>query len=261
MKSHVLAVLLCTASLLPARGSDNLWVGVWRLDPARSHFVGTTFTYSQTADGMYHYSEGPKSTYTSFRIDGHEYKTDGTSTSTWTAVGDNAWDTIHRTRGAVVEHVHRQLSSDRNTFSMTANGTLPDGTPTHDTVVYRRSTAGTGLLGRWISTKTESSAPFTIVILPSPAGTYHWEAPAYKAALEGRLDGSDIVITGPQVSPGSTATYRRITSHRIVHSLKVNGIAFSVGVQTLARDGRSFTDVTWVPGKRYERSIGVFIKQ
>lgn len=261
MRKSCLVLMLYAVSFLPACAADNPWVGTWKLDPARSHFVGWTFTYSQSADGMYHYSDGPKGTETNFRIDGVEYRTQGASTSTWTAAGDNAWDTIHKTNGILVERVHRQLSPDGSIFDMTIDGTKPDGGTYHDRLVFKRLTAGKGLLGKWISTKVDISVPDTILILPSPSGIYRWQAPAYKMTVEGKLDGSDIPVRGPLVSPGSMVTEKQINPYRIIHTFKIKGRVETVGVRTLTHDGGSFEDVTWIPGKRSETSTGVYVKQ
>jgi hypothetical protein len=41
--------------------------------------------------------------------------------------------------------------------------------------------------------------------------------------------------------------------------MKVNGKEDSEGVQTLAADGRSYTDVSWSAGKESEKQIAVFV--
>ncbi len=261
MKRLLLIYILCGTSFLSVHASENLWVGTWTLDPARSHLIGSSFTYSQTADGMYHYSEGPKSTYTSFRMDGREYSTGGTSTSTWTVAGDNAWDTVHKTNGVVTGRIHRQLSADGTFFYMTAEGMQPDGVTYHDSLTYKRLTAGEGLLGRWVSTKVDSSVADTIVVLAAPRSLYRWEVPAYKVAIEAKLDGSDTAITGPLVSPGRTVALKQLNSHRILYTYKLNGTVESVEIQTLAGDGKTFTDVSWTPGKRSERSTALYVRQ
>jgi hypothetical protein len=42
---------------------------------------------------------------------------------------------------------------------------------------------------------------------------------------------------------------------------KVNGKATGYGIQTLAADGKSFTDVSWSPGKESEKSTAFYAKQ
>ena len=50
--------------------------------------------------------------------------------------------------------------------------------------------------------------------------------------------------------------------HRTVHyTLKIDGKVESQGVQTLAADGRSYTDVSSSPGKENEKQTAVWTKQ
>jgi len=41
---YFLALLSATTLAIAA---DNPWIGTWKLDPAKSHFTGDTFTYSK----------------------------------------------------------------------------------------------------------------------------------------------------------------------------------------------------------------------
>jgi hypothetical protein len=43
--------------------------------------------------------------------------------------------------------------------------------------------------------------------------------------------------------------------------LKYQGKADMYGVQTMAADGKSYTDVTWPAGKPNEKTTGVYVKQ
>jgi hypothetical protein len=49
MKKLLLACVLALVSTMPTLAADNPWIGTWKLDPAKSHFTGDTFTYYPTA--------------------------------------------------------------------------------------------------------------------------------------------------------------------------------------------------------------------
>jgi len=48
---------------------------------------------------------------------------------------------------------------------------------------------------------------------------------------------------------------------KIKYVMKIDGKTDNVGEQTLAADGRSFSDTNWNPGKADEKTTGIYIKQ
>jgi hypothetical protein len=260
MKKFLLVCALTVFAVLPAFATDNPWIGTWTLDLNKSQFTGDTFTYSKAANGMMHYSDGSVVSF-DFGIDGKEYKTVYNRTTTWTAAGDNAWDTVAKADGKVLSKTHRQLSADGKTLTITSTGTRPDGTAFKDETIYTRVTGTTGLVGKWRSTKVTISAPDSFVISSPSPGITHWDIPAYKETVQGKFDGTDLPITGPDVPPGLTIAVKAVSSTKHSYVVKVNGKPDSYGVQTLASDGKSFTDVSWSAGKPGEKGTGVYVKQ
>src|ERR1700719_3316258 len=72
MRKLLLAVALLAVPALSAAAANDPWTGTWKLDPAKSHFTGDTFTYSKLANGLMHYSNGSTQGF-DFGIDGKEY--------------------------------------------------------------------------------------------------------------------------------------------------------------------------------------------
>jgi hypothetical protein len=260
MKKLLLVCCLSVVAILPALAADNPWIGTWKLDPAKSHFTGDTFTYSNAANGMMHFSDGSIVNF-DFGIDGKEYKTIYDRTTTWTTAGDNAWDSVTKANGKVVSKTHRELSADGKTLTFTASGTKPDGTTFQDVSVYTRVTGTAGLVGKWRSTKVTISAPDAFIVSSPSPGIMHWDIPAFKETVNGKFDGSDLPITGPEVPPGLTIAVTPSSPTKHSYTVKVKGKPDSYGVQTLAADGKSFTDVSWSPGKEAEKSTALFVKQ
>jgi hypothetical protein len=79
--------------------------------------------------------------------------------------------------------------------------------------------------------------------------------------VEGRTDGSDIPLTGPTVPPDATISFKALTPTKMRYVMKIGGKTDNTGEQTLAADGRSFTDVNWNAGKEDEKTTGVYVKQ
>jgi hypothetical protein len=259
-----MTLILCSVLALQAGmalAADTPWNGTWKLDPAQSHFTGDTFTVTKGAGNMLHFADGSTASY-DFGLDGKEYKTWANRMTSWTAIGNNAWDTVTQADGKVLAKAHRQLSADGKTLSITSTGTRPDGVAFRDEAVYERVSGTAGLVGTWRSIKvSEPNGPHEFVISSPAPGVLHYGVPDMKASAEGRADGSDNPLTGPDMPPGATISFKMLSPTKIHYVMKINGKTDSVGEQTLASDGSSFSDINWTPGKENEKSTGVYLKQ
>jgi hypothetical protein len=259
-----LTLVLCSALALQvstAIAADSPWSGTWKLDASQSHFTGDTFTLAKGPGSLLHYSDGSTASY-DFGVDGKEYKTWANRTTTWTPAGNDAWDTVTHADGKELVKSHRQLSADGKTLTITFTGTRPDGVAFRDEEVYERVSGTAGLIGTWRSIKvSEPSGPREFVISSPGPGVLHYEVPDMKASAEGRTDGSDNPLTGPTMPPGMTISFKVLSPTKIRYVTKVNGKTDNLGEESLAADGRSFTDMNWNPGKESEKTTGVYLKQ
>jgi hypothetical protein len=260
MQKLLLACALLALSALSSHAADNAWVGTWKLDIAKSHFTGDTFTYTQAANGLMHYSNGSDVNF-DFGIDGKEYMSAYGRSVIWTAAGDNAWNTVVMFNGNVFSKVHRQISPDGKTYTITMERTRPDGSAYSEEDVYVRETGTTGLVGKWRSTKVTLSAPDTCVISSPAPAIIRMEYPEFKSSVEGKTDGTDNAYTGPLVPTGMTVSFKMLSPSELSYTYKFDGKPRLYGTQTLSADGKILTDVSWNPGKENEKSTGVYIKQ
>jgi hypothetical protein len=260
MKKLLLASALVILPALSAFAADNAWVGTWKLDLEKSQFTGNTFTILKSENGLYHFSNGSNVGF-DFGIDGKEYKTVYGRTVIWTAAGDNAWDTVRKQNGIVLANIHRQLSPDGKTLTMTETGTKPDGSTFNNENVYTRVSGSQGLIGKWKSTKARISAPDSYVVSAPSEGVMRWEIPEYKEIVEGKTDGSDLPVTGPTAPAGLTLSIKILSPTKLIYKVKVNGQLNETSIETLSADGRTLTIVSWNPGRKSEKSTAVFIKQ
>ena len=257
--------ILCSLLTLPAGAAcaaDSPWNGTWKLDLQKSHLTGQTITYSARPGGMLHYDDGSTASF-DFGLDGKEYKTWADHTMVWTAAGKNAWDTLTRADGKVRAKGHVALSEDGKTLTMTSTGTRPDGQDFHEVDVFTRVDGSDGLVGTWRTAKVTgpTGLPQTFVISSPAAGALHYEIPDMKASAEGSTDGTDHPLTGPTVPPGATISFKRLAPTKIKYTIKINGQPDSIGVQSIAADGGSFTDTNWNPGRESEKTTAVYVKQ
>ena len=241
-----------------AMATENPWTGTWKLDLAQSHLAGDTFTYSKGPGELFHYSDGVVAY--DFGTDGKEYKSAYDRTTRWTQAGPNTWDSVTSVNGKVLAKIHRELSADGKTLTINYSGTRPDGAKFNDQDVYTRVAGSEGLLGTWKSIKV-SGAPQTFVIASPAPGSLRYNIPEWQASAEGTADGSDHPLVGGNTPAGMTVSFKFVTPTKIKYVIKVNGKEDSEGVSTLAADGRSYTDVSWNPGKENEKQTSVYVKQ
>ncbi len=261
MRTHWIVCSLLALPAASALAAESPWTGTWKLDQTHSHLTGETMSFSKGAGGQMHFSDGSTTNY-DFAVDGKDYKAWANRTMTWTAPAKNTWVSVLKADGKVLATGHRELSADGKTLSETWTGTRPDGSSFHDEVVLTRESGTDGLIGTWRTTKVSGGGgPQEFVISAPAAGVLHYEVPDMKASAEGRLDGSDNALTGPTMAPGTTISFEALSPTKVRYVMKVNGKPEGQGEQTIAADGRSFSDVSWSPGKESEKTTGVYVKQ
>lgn len=260
MKKLLLACALLVLPSFAAFAAESPWVGTWKLDPSKGHIVGDSFVYSKAPNGLIHYSDGSTASF-DFGLDGKEYKSWGNHTTIWTATGNNSWNAVVKQDGAIIYETRRELSADGKTLTIATTGKRPDGSPSNDVTVYRRVGGGTGLIGKWRSTKAEIPSPSAFTISSPSPGVLRIETPSYKTTFEGKTDGTDSAVKGPTVPPGFTGSIKVTAPRTLSYVYKLNGKPDSYSVDTLAADGKSFTSVSWNPGMKSEKTTSVFIRQ
>jgi len=260
MKRLLLACAFIALPSLAAVGAEVPWAGTWKLDVAKSHQTGEAVSFSKRPDGLIRYSDGTALRY-DFRVDGKEYKTYSNRTATWTAVGRHAWNTVIKEDGIVVKEGRRELSPDEKTLTLTIAGRLPDGSPMTNVLTYARASGDSGLLGKWHSTKSEFSAPDIVVISSPSPGVLRVELPTYRYVAEGKTDGTEFSPSGPMVSAGRTTSMKRLSPNKLSYINKLDGKPDSYSIQSIAPDGKSFTEVSWNAGTPSKKTTSVYFKQ
>lgn len=241
------------------QAADSPWTGTWKLDPARSHFTGQTFTYSKGPGELLHYEDGSTASF-DFGIDGKDYKAYSNRTISWTATGTNTWDTVLKAEGKVRSTGHFELSADGKTLNTVLTGTRPDGSAFREEDTFARVTGTDGLIGTWRAAKVVGpSVPQTFVLSTPASGVLHVDVPDMKASVEGRTDGSDHPLMGGP--PGITVSTKTLSSTKLRYVFKMNGKTDNMGEWNMAADGGSFTDMNWIPGRENEKTTAVYVKQ
>ena len=251
------AVVAGTLLLAPALAHASPFEGAWKLDPAKSHFEGDTYSFTRTAKG-FRYSNGSTLSYV-FAIDGKDYPTIESRSAAWSKSADGGFDTVSKANGKVVSKGHWMISPDGKT--LTADFTIyrPDGSTETEHDVSKRLAGGAGLAGRWQDVKVQVETEAMTITTPAE-GRVEIRFPKSQEVVAGRLDGSPSPITGPTIPAGAQASYKALGPNKWIYTISLKGKVYDKGTLSVSADGATLTQKSWIPGKEAEASTAVFTK-
>jgi hypothetical protein len=233
------AALLLSAAML-FQGTQSPVVGTWKLNPAKSHFTGTTISYEQLPAGaMRSTAEGQSY---EFKVDGQPYAGTFGDTVMWKAVSASSWQVVHR-RNTPLGTDAIAVSADGKTLTVNSTGTLPDGTAYDDTAAFARVSGGPGLAGTWKSTKVTISSPLVIEFSPYEGDGITWKIPALHGTVNLKFDGKDNPVDAPTVPADFTVAATAAGPRAFTLVEKLGGKVVYRARYTLSADGRTLTAV------------------
>jgi hypothetical protein len=235
------------------------WDGTWKLNRAKSHLTGETYSWTKLPDGMWESSFGKLKI--KFAPDGKPYPVfDQDHTMSVTLLDARTLKTVNMVKGKVTSTETDTLSADGKTLSAVITGTRPDGSSYTNTETDTRVGAGEGFFGTWMSAKVGSSSdtPGTIT---TTATTISFVDPATKFSITAKLDGTPATPVSPEMTAGVTISYKKVSPTRIDYTVMLNGKVVTKGYDELAADGKSYTEVNWLVGNESEKTTRVYDKQ
>ena len=165
--------------------------------------------------------------------------------------------------GKEMGRAYHVLSADGKTLTSTFMGTNADGSPIKHERIATRVTGATGLEGKWRDTQitVPGDTPDTVIVSSPSPGILRWDWPVDGGFVEGKADGTDHPLVGTIFAAGSTMSFKYLSPDRISYAAKVKEKSDGWGIQTLAADGKSYTDVSWNPGKENKKTTAVYVRQ
>lgn len=250
------AAALSLAAGVPCFAASSPWDGTWKLNEAKSHMTGSTVTITQQG-GMFLLDAGAVKY--KFACDGKDYPIIADRSLSCTGSG-NSYTEVVKIGGKPYETTKRDISADGKTLTSVTKGTRPDGTAftVNDTEV--REGAGTGLAGTWKETKTKDSAA-EVIELKVNGNVLHFYEPGFKEVSDAKLDGTLAPITGGTAPAGLMISNKSDGPTKVVSVVTLNVKELDKDIMTLSADGKTITDVVWVPGKEAEKRTYVYDKQ
>jgi len=258
MKLLTSFALFCAASALAAQ-TISPWNGTWKLDRAKSHLTGQTFTISKGADGMWTQSFGTLSF--RYAVDGKPYPLfDADHTVSVTQVDAHTQKFVTQLKGKTTDVSTDTISADGGVMTETAVHTRPNGTTYKTTETDKRVGGGDGFVGTWASEEVGSTSNNPTIITYS-GDAISFVTPANKYSLTAKLDGTPAIPMSPQMTEGITISYKKASENHLDWTTMLNGKVVAQGYDELAANGTSYASTSWWIGQESEKTIYVYVKQ
>lgn len=230
----LIASCVCSAAL-----ADSPFDGTWVLNPNKSNLTGEIMTFEDAGGGMLKYVDSAQ-TYT-FKTDGSAFTTPMGVERTFQKGADGGYTSTNKRNGTLLSTGSWKLSSDGNTLTIESKGTKPNGDVFDDLTTFTRTSAGTGLIGGWKSTKVKLSSPNSLTIQTDAANGVVLTISAIKANCQAKWDGKDYPVSGPTVGDGLVLAVTKTgpKGFKLVEKRKTK--ALEIIHYRLAADGKSMT--------------------
>ena len=234
---YALAASLLVASITPAAGAPS-YVGTWNVNVAKSQLSGDTVTLSRDSAGTMTF-DGQGFKY-SFKPDGKEYPLPDGGTASWNQSAANIWNVAIKSAGRLL--ITYRIAVEGETMTLAGKLTKPDGTVSDMTAAYKRTTAGSGLVGKWMS--TEVNPPFSRleIAVAAPDGVTITDDTG--GVFSGQFDGNVTPALGRLKGSKYSTTFRKAGANSFELNVSVDGkpmyrevYSVSAGSKTLTIDG------------------------
>src|SRR5689334_14286980 len=175
--------LLAPAMLLAQQPSFD---GTWKLNLAKSHLSGSTYTFTKKPGGLWHYSGGGFDA--DFDLTGKEYTMPSGASIIGKENGPKSWDLSIKMGGKPISRT--QVTLKGNTLMLVSDLTSPDGKTVHQTSTDTRVSGGHGFAGKWKS-GTPTGGTTTLKITMQGTDGLTMETPEFQSVVKGSFDGKD----------------------------------------------------------------------
>lgn len=250
--------VLMTVSVLPCVAMGQSWDGTWKMNLAKSKVTGDTFVIEDKGTGLMHFAGGSISY--DFACDGKVYVSFADRNTTCIKSAKDQYDFVDKAGDKLMDKERWTFSADGKMLTVRGTATRPDGSTSDYEEVYKRESGTTGLMGKWLNVKSESPSD-AILNIQTNGDRIKIYSPQYKTTSEGKMDGSDLTVTGPAVAPGVTQSVKPESPNKLHFIVKYQGNVVNEATQTLSADGKTMVEEQWAPGKMNEKVTIVWERQ
>jgi hypothetical protein len=232
------------------------FVGDWKLNPSRSKLTDVMKVESLGANKYtFNFGAGPET----IVLDGKDQPGHfGTTLSV--AIEGDTWKVIRKRDGRMQISAIWSLSEDGSTLTDHFTGFNANGSTYNLNYVYKRKEGGSGFAGEWVSTSETVKSVIMLQVRPYEGGGLSFIEPSIEVTRNVKFDGKDYPNLGPNATPGSTSSIRRVNDHALEMTYKINGKVLYTQQIELSSDLRTLTLTRLIVGES-ESNIRVFERQ
>jgi hypothetical protein len=257
LRSSLLLLALVGVAATTLVAADPPYVGLWKLNPAKSDFGQTTVTYEDVAGGQMKVTADGQS-YT-FKADGKEYPTPWGSSTAWKVVDPTTWDVTYRVNEKVVGTATLKLGADGKTLAVDSKNIKATGETSSDSAVYERQSGSSGLAGKWKTKNVKVGSPGTMSIAPNGPDGVTLTFVEEKGTCAAKFDGKDHPATGPIWPAGWTCAVSKGGTTALDVAWKKDGKLMFKDTFTPSADGKVLTDASQATAS--EKVLAVYERQ
>lgn len=250
----LLVACLVTGTLWAA---DNPFVGDWKLNPSRSKLTDVMKVEGVGANKYaFNFGGGPET----IVLDGTDQPGGYGTTLSVAVEGPHNWKVIRKRDGRMLLSATWNLSEDGSTLTDHFTGFNPNGSTYNLNYVYKRKAGGSGFAGEWVSRSETVNSVIVLQVRPYEGDGLSFIDPSADVTRNVKFDGRDYPNVGPNVTPGSTSSIRRVNEHTLEMTYKINGKVLYTQKIELSPDLKTLTVTRLIVGES-EPNIGVFERQ
>jgi len=259
MLKHTFQLLLVACLVTSALwAADEPFVGKWKLNPFQSRFPDEMKVKAAGAN-TYAFDFGGGNPET-IVADGTDQPGIFGTTLSVTVEGPDTWKVVRKKGGRTLLTGIWKLSENGETLSDTYRENQPDGSTLSLDYVYKRTTAGSGFAATWESVSEKINSAYELQIRRYPGDGLTFITPTEHETRNLRFDGKDYPDVGPDVSPDSVSSGRRVNERTLEITDKIKGKVMDTRRIELSSDLKTLT-MTVHPVGQSKPNILVFDRE
>jgi hypothetical protein len=200
--------------------ANDPFVGRWKLNPSKS----TEYDYMKVKSlgGNKYALDLGGGSWENVVADGTDQPEGNGTTVSVTVQGPFNWKVVRKKNGHVIVTGNWTLSQDAKTLSDHFSANRPNGSIFREDYQYKRTAAGSGFVGTWLSTSEPHSA-FELQIRPYVSDGLSLIFPPQSNGQNLKFDGKDYPDPRPNAPPGYTSSARRVNERSLEVTHKIKG--------------------------------------
>jgi hypothetical protein len=173
----------------------------------------------------------------------------------------DSWKVVRKKDGRVLVTASWKLSKDGKTLNDDFTFFAPNGSVSNVNYVYKRTGGTSGFAGTLESTSETVNSAFVLKIQPYEGDGLSFIYLSQDETQNVKFDGKDYPNVGPNVTPGSVSSARRVNEHTLEIKNKFKDKITGTQQIKLSADQKTLTLTVYTPGRSEPNNVLVFERQ